>query len=308
MECPIGLDCEMMLPDVWWNCESRHRCQQFAEAWELPYEFNSSGDVLTVNLYVDWPEQQLAELKEIGYAMAWTVPYDYYPEGRYDDKIPLLEVHLNHNCSIAKEMRLEGWEYAETLPYYYDNGLIVRLNEREKGFKTADELPYKFVKGAMIVVREHYQLFAPAQTLPYELKKDGLHVIRSEVNRHYYDNFFSSRIPCYKLHGFEYIWMKPENLQYSYKFSKEYQCKLLRVNRAENGFARAWYLKDKSKHFHKGLPLLTDHYPRPNNWKFKKELAELGLKVGESQKPVAYFLVHGRRVRLWAVEECDRVE
>lgn len=304
MECPIGLDCSMMLGSFD-ECESRHRCEDFAKPQNLPYEFNIAGDCMTVEMYLDWPEQQLEELKEAGYAMAWCIPYDYYSEGLYGDNIPVLEVHLSHNSFIAKQMREEGWEYAEPLPYHYDNGLIVRLNEREKGFETADELPYKFVNGAMIVVREHYQLFAPAETLPFEYKKDGLYVIRSEVNRHYYDNFFSPRIPCYKLHGFEYIWMKPQKLQYSYKFSREYQCNLLRVTRTENGFARAWYLKDRDRHFYKGLPLLTDNYPRPDNWKFKKELAELGLKVGENQKPVGYFLVHGRRVRLWAVEDCS---
>jgi hypothetical protein len=305
-DCPINLDCSMMLQDLWERCESQHLCNHFAEPWELPYEYNSYENVLTVNLYVDWPEQQLEELKDAGYAMAWTVPYDYYPDGLGENKFPILEVHLNHNCSISKEMRKDGWERAKSLPYHYADGLIVHLNERELGFEIADKLPYKFIDGAMVVVDPYYQIFAPSKPLPYEIRKDGLYVTRSEVNRHYYDNFFSSRISCHKLYGFEYIWMKPKPLQYSYKFSKEHQCNLLRVNRAENGFARAWYLKDRDRHFHKGLPVLTDHYPRPKNWKFKKELAELGLQLRENQKPIAYFSTHGHRIKLWAVEDCDR--
>jgi hypothetical protein len=220
------------------------------------------------------------------FAAPWKLPYEYKPGNILTVKI------INYwPEQQLEELKENGWHEAAKLPYHYDDGLIVDFNNRELGFETADEIPYEFNDGVMMVTREHYQLFAPANPLPYEIKKDGLYVVNN-----------------YRLDRFEYIWMKPEKLQYTYKFSKEYQCNLLRVTRSKNGFARAWYLKDRDRYFYKRFPILTRHYPRPDNWKFKKELPELGLKLAENQKPVAYYIVYSHRVRLWAMEDCDRIE
>ena len=129
----------------------------------------------------------------------------------------------------------------------------------------------------MIVVDARHG-FRVASPLPYDIDKSGLIVTR----------WSGEYRPAEKL-----------------PYNRTKKC--LRVIACKGGFARAWLISSKRQHHHNGLPLLTDHYPRPNNWLFKKELTERGLKLRPDQKPSAYFLLYSRHVALWDAGECDHI-
>ena len=138
--CPCGFDCSKMDASFGEKerCANRYQCRAWAEAWDLPYEYDLDGCVLTVLPFESNVDlRQAEEIQKFHWSSAVEIPYKVFSVLDY----PPVFIPVNKNYEwrdrkygfirinnfdwflwlLAKQIDFESWQ---KLYYSLQNGFV----------------------------------------------------------------------------------------------------------------------------------------------------------------------------------------